>query len=135
MGKTILVVEDKALLAMELKDILVRAGFHVAGPHRTVESALADIARRMPDAALLDVNLGENTSEPIAARLREAGAPFAFVSGYSATPRDDAWMNGAAWLTKPIDEYEVVRIAEKLIDGSAAGRSRPQAADGRAVAR
>ncbi|MBU2532837.1 MAG: PAS domain S-box protein, partial [Alphaproteobacteria bacterium] len=80
----ILVVEDEALIATELEDILTDANFEVLGPAGSVKHALDLIDRIGCDAAVLDLNLGGNeTSEPIARRLMRDGTPFVVVSGYT----------------------------------------------------
>jgi PAS domain S-box-containing protein len=55
-GKRILVVEDEALLSMDLEASLAAAGCHVVGPAATVETARKLITHEQCDAALLDVN-------------------------------------------------------------------------------
>jgi CheY-like chemotaxis protein len=47
-----------------------------------VVEALKAIDEQKPDFALLDVNLGTETSFEIAERLAEIGIPFAFATGY-----------------------------------------------------
>ena len=80
----ILVVEDEALLGLDLATTLEDAGWQVLGPYNTGEKALAAIEQTMPDAAVLDVNLGYGrTSMEVADALREAGRPFVFLSGYA----------------------------------------------------
>ena len=46
-----------------------------------VKDALRILDSRRPDFALLDVNLGPETSLPVAERLRELQIPFAFATG------------------------------------------------------
>ena len=56
----ILVVEDEALIAMDLQALLEEAGYHVLGPANSSAAALALIDNDEPDVALLDVNLGRS---------------------------------------------------------------------------
>ncbi len=80
MGNRILIVEDEVLLCMELSDMLTAAGFEVIGPAHTLGAGL-DIARTEPlDAAILDVNLGKETSERIGCCLNDRHIPFVIVS-------------------------------------------------------
>ena len=76
-------VEDEPLVAIEIAHILKKAGFDVIGPARAVAPALSLIEERGCDAAVLDINLGGETSEPVAWRLLTRGAPFVALSGYS----------------------------------------------------
>ena len=65
----ILVVEDEALIAMDLQALLEEAGYCVLGPANTSEAALALIERDEPDVALLDVNLGRSDAFGVANAL------------------------------------------------------------------
>ena len=67
----ILVVEDEALIAMDLQALLEEAGYNVLGPANTSEAALALIANDEPDVALLDVNLGRSDAFGVANVLAE----------------------------------------------------------------
>jgi CheY-like chemotaxis protein len=80
-GKTVLVVEDEFLIAMEIESILIDAGADVLGPCASVAEALGVIEGTRFSAASLDIRLGYETSEPIALALTEKGIPFVFYSG------------------------------------------------------
>jgi CheY-like chemotaxis protein len=86
--RRILVVEDEALIAMMFADDLSDAGAEVVGPVATVEDALRLVdsltADGRLDAAVLDVNLGGESVEPVADRLATRGVPFVFATGYGA---------------------------------------------------
>ncbi len=79
----ILVVEDDALVALETSQILAWAGFEVVGPARSVAKALELIQHTGCDAAILDINLGSETSERVARELNACGTPFVTQSAYS----------------------------------------------------
>ena len=79
-GVNILVVEDEALIALDLSLALEDEGAVVAGPFATVDTALPCCDRSV-DAAVLDVDLCGIQSFPIADRLRQAGIPFVFHTG------------------------------------------------------
>jgi hypothetical protein len=53
------------------------------------------------DFAVLDVTLGRETAEPIAARLSQSGTPFVLLSGLRRTQLPDA-LKGMPLLSKPI---------------------------------
>lgn len=44
--------------------------------------AVLTLGNFRPDAAILDFNLGEGTSEPVADHLAAMGVPFVFATGY-----------------------------------------------------
>ena len=56
-GAQVLVVEDQALIAMDLEVTLREFGCAVLGPAASVAEALALAGRERPDAALLDLGL------------------------------------------------------------------------------
>lgn len=79
-GRQVLVVEDDYLLAMDLAGMLHRAGADVVGPVGTVRDAL-DTLDEAPDIAVLDVQLTNETSFPVADELARRGVPFIFATG------------------------------------------------------
>jgi len=82
-GRRILVVEDEYMLAECLHELLQDDGAEVLGPASCVEDANALLDRHpMPDAAVLDINLGRQNVYPVADRLSGQGVPFLFTTGY-----------------------------------------------------
>jgi DNA-binding response OmpR family regulator len=80
-GKTLLIVEDDAVLAMGLEGQLAEAGATVILA-RTSEEALGLTGSTRFDAAVLDVHLRDGNSYAIADALRLQETPFVFLSGY-----------------------------------------------------
>jgi CheY-like chemotaxis protein len=83
-GKKVLIVEDSYLLALTLEDMLTEAGADVVGIAASVAIALKAMEEHTIDIACLDINLGPETSFPIADALALRGIPFVFVSAYEA---------------------------------------------------
>lgn len=81
-GRRVLVVEDEPFIAMTLEDMLTDFGCLVAGSVSQISDALALIARGEMDAAVLDVNLGNQKIDPVADELARRGFPFVFTTGY-----------------------------------------------------
>ncbi|ROU00097.1 response regulator [Histidinibacterium lentulum] len=81
---SVLVIEDEALIAMELECLLEDLGHNVRGVAGSVNSAvrLVQACDGEVDAALLDANLGGDSAIPVAEALVEAGTPFVITSGY-----------------------------------------------------
>ena len=78
----VLVVEDEALVAMELARILTDAGAHVVGPAGDIADALVLVEAGGIDRALLDINLGGRLVTPVAAALTRKSIPFVYLTGY-----------------------------------------------------
>ena len=82
-GKRVLIVEDQMLIALELEQILEDAGLNVVATLTSPRESLAFLsANELPDVAILDVNLGDDTSEQIAEFLTGRQVPFMFATGY-----------------------------------------------------
>ncbi len=81
-GKRILVVEDEAVIAAMVEDMLLELGALVIGPATTIGKGLELAGDHAPDAALLDMNIRGEPVEPIATLLRERSVPIVFASGY-----------------------------------------------------
>jgi ActR/RegA family two-component response regulator len=78
----VLLVEDSMLIALDAEDSLVACGVGEVVMASSVAAALAAIGQEPPDFAVLDYNLGDESSEPIARALAQAGVPFCFATGY-----------------------------------------------------
>ncbi|HZZ35245.1 MAG TPA: response regulator [Caulobacteraceae bacterium] len=83
-GRRLLIVEDEALVAMMLEDMLAGLGCVVVEVAGSVSEglALAGDASLALDAAVLDVNLGGEEVYPVAEKLSAGGVPFVFSTGY-----------------------------------------------------
>lgn len=81
-GKRILVVEDEALIAVMVEDMLTDMGSIVVGPAGTIEAALQLALRETLDAAVLDVNVRGERIDPLAEALLARGVPVLFATGY-----------------------------------------------------
>lgn len=115
-GRLILVVEDEALVAMLLEDALTDAGCRILGPAPSVEHAMALLRQERPHAAVIDLNLGGETSAPIADALAGAGIPFLVATGYGAEGLPRGHEN-AMVLTKPYDPTELIESLSALCAG------------------
>jgi light-regulated signal transduction histidine kinase (bacteriophytochrome)/CheY-like chemotaxis protein len=106
---TILVVEDNMIIALETEDMLLVAGADRVLVVSNVIAAFALLATTTPDLALLDVNLGSETSWPIATRLRELGVRYVFCTGYGDGIEYPLEHRSAPTITKPYTIDAVVR--------------------------
>ena len=80
-GRRLLLVEDEFVLALGLADALGDMGADVLGPVASVADALK-LVESLPeiDAAILDVNLGNEEVYPVADALSARGIPFLFAT-------------------------------------------------------
>jgi DNA-binding response OmpR family regulator len=113
--RKILVVEDDALIAMELSERLADLGYEVIGPAHSIAEAEQLIAATKPDAALLDANLAGASSVPLGMTLNGMGVPVAFCTGYDRIKDLPAALNNAPLLTKPVPDAELVNALKGLV--------------------
>lgn len=81
----VLVVEDEALVAMQLEDMLAELGHEVAASCARLEEAVATAYTVACDVAVLDINLSGQKSFPVAEALKSRGVPFFFATGYGVS--------------------------------------------------
>lgn len=115
-GQQILVVEDNALIAMSLEDILRDAGAEVVGPVATLEEAERTAAQADVTGAVLDIMLEEVEVWPVARILRARGVPFIFSSGHfeqDTLPQE--WTTHTI-VTKPARARDIVDTLRRVID-------------------
>ena len=72
-------------MASALEDMLTEAGAEVVALAPSVAAALKAMEQHTIDIACLDINLGSETSFPLADELALRGIPFVFVTAYDAT--------------------------------------------------
>jgi DNA-binding response OmpR family regulator len=122
MPKRVLVVEDDALLGLDIAAQLADAGFDVVGPAVSVATAFRLMDETCCDVAVLDVNLGRETSEPVAIELRTRATPFIVLSGYSSEQHPPGF-HGAPTLAKPARPEDLVAILGKYVGETACSQS------------
>ena len=115
-GRLVLVVEDEALLAMDLELLLGRHGWRVLGPAATVAQALRLLEDgEAPDVALLDVNLRGEAATPVAERLRALGVPFVVASAYDGARLAALGLAGAPAVGKPARERVLLAALARAV--------------------
>ncbi|MGO7670284.1 HWE histidine kinase domain-containing protein [Rhizobium ruizarguesonis] len=112
-GLNVLLVENNLIIAMDGEDILRRLGADVATAPSVAE-AMEILAGQSFDLALLDVNLGEETSFGIADRLAADGVPFVFATSYGEGIAQANSHSDAAVLQKPYTMEGVTGILARV---------------------
>jgi CheY-like chemotaxis protein len=117
-GLAVFVVEDEALVVVNLEDMLLDLGCTVIGPAMRMEAAMAmleDAARA--DVALLDVNLGGTPVFTLAEALRDRGVKLIFATGYGRGGLPAEWQANVV-LQKP---YTLEEVAAGLAAATSRG--------------
>ena len=109
----VLLVEDEALIAMLMEDMLAEFGCEVVATAGRLEEAIAVAGREQFDLAFVDVNLGGVPVWPLADVLRARGIPFAFVTGYGAAGAVGA-QAGEPVLQKPFQLQQLEAVLQEL---------------------
>jgi DNA-binding response OmpR family regulator len=109
----VLVVEDEFMIGYDVCQQLASAGYEVMGPATSARKAL----RLEPgcDVAVLGVNLGRETSEPVARKLRASGKPFVVLTGYLKDNLSSSFKD-ATILTKPPRMDDVLAAVRACTD-------------------
>ena len=118
-GARILIVDDEALVAMLLEDMLSDLGCRVVATASRVAHALvvaSDNAQAL-DGAILDVNVAGESVEPVAAALAARGVPFVFATGYGQAGVPETWRDRPA-LQKPFSLLDVERTLREVLPPS-----------------
>lgn len=101
---SILVVEDEVFVSALIADILRDSGLEVAGPFRSNSDCLDFLNNERPDAAVLDYNIADGDSGPIAQRLRDLGVPFIVASAFPKEIASGPAATALRWIAKPFSE-------------------------------
>lgn len=112
-GLRVLVVEDEMMVSMLIEDMLSDMGCTVVGPASRLDEAMELVSSAELDCAVLDVNLGGQPIFPVADKLREKGAPFAFATGYGDAGLRDVDRDSPV-LQKPFREGDLARVLCEL---------------------
>src|SRR3954454_12848488 len=111
---SVLLVEDEALIRMMVADMLAELGHAVAGEAGDLRTGLAFANEGDIEAAILDLQLGTDSSEAIAEALDVRGIPFAFASGYGRDGIPERFKDRAV-LQKPFRLEELERCIAALL--------------------
>ena len=112
-GLSILLVEDEAIVAMDIELKLEQLSLNVVGPASSLAEALDLLDRSRPDMALVDANLHGERVDALADKLEAMQVPFAFATGYGreALPK---LHQGRDVLAKPFSDARLQNALRKL---------------------
>jgi len=102
------------MLAFALEELLIEAGFEIAGVAGRLEKALAMIKSCVFGAAILDTNLVGVSADPAALALAARGVPFIVLSGYLPDQQQKAF-SGALRLQKPCPPERLVQALRSIL--------------------
>ena len=110
----VLVVEDEALIAMQIEQALAASGCHVIGPATRIGEAFDLLYAEEVEVALLDVNVAGERSFAIADILTAKRIPFAFVTGFDAASTLPEHLRFAPVVNKPFESTQLEALVAQL---------------------
>ncbi len=114
----VLIAEDNPLLALDLEEIVQADTGAQVLVAATVAAAAAQLERRI-DFALLDIDLADGPSYPIASALRQRNVPFLFLSGSRREAVPPAFRS-VLFIAKPYTRAGIRRAVDALWQVSSA---------------
>lgn len=115
-GIRVLLVEDEALVAMLVEDMLSDLGCTVVATAPRLDEATSraeDVGLHF-DVAILDLNLAGQNTFPVASALAARGVPFAFATGYGAGGLPAEWRDRPT-LQKPFTAGDIGRVLAQAL--------------------
>lgn len=114
-GMRVLIVEDEALISIELEDIFLLLGLEVVGTAQDAEEAMRIAVAERPDFITMDVNLaGDRDGVSVATAIYERlGLRSVFISAHGDAETVARALPACplGWLAKPVTQRE---LAERL---------------------
>ena len=105
-----MVIEDEAIIAMDIVDIVTSIGHSVTGVARTRDAAIALAKKERPDLILSDIQLADNSSgvDAVNAILADMGdVPVIFITAFPERLLTGDKPEPAFLITKPFTEEQV----------------------------
>ncbi|PWB93896.1 HWE histidine kinase domain-containing protein [Methylosinus sporium] len=117
--RRVLLVEDAALVALSVRELLEEWGMEIAQSCATVWDGLRAALRHDCDVALLDIDLDGEPVWPVADALAEAHVPFVFTTGFANRAVTPSRFAGRPVVTKPYAAEELVGALSRVMAHSA----------------
>jgi CheY-like chemotaxis protein len=105
-GIRLLIIEDEALVAMFIEDILSEMGCETVDILTSLPDAVSRVDGVNFDAVILDVNLGGERTYSLAERLIEKHIPFIFSTGYGVSGIPDN-LHNVPIIQKPFQKSDL----------------------------
>lgn len=117
-GKKVLLVEDEAIIAIDLEQELIAHGALVLGPCSDSQHAFALLSNEVVDIAVLDVDLNGTECLDVADRLADLKVPFVFHTGHASRYELGDRYPGVAIFSKPTLSDKLIAEIAKLSSAS-----------------
>jgi len=108
--KSVLIVEDDAIIALDLQSKIKKLGYKVVGNVASGREALYKITETKPDLVLMDIVLrGEMDGIEVAEKIKDLRIPIVFLTAYSdpETIKRARRAGAYGYLLKPYDDHSL----------------------------
>jgi DNA-binding NtrC family response regulator len=117
-GKSVLVIVDEALIAMDVESCLLDAGAAVVKIANSIAAAQSALNEGVPfDAAIADLSLTDENACPLVQVLSERAIPVVITTGADIDLGHPALSNAVAFLQKPYTRSDLI---EALVEWAVA---------------
>jgi CheY-like chemotaxis protein len=116
--KKILIVEDEAIAALAIEDMIDRMGYQVCASVSFGEEAIKIAFAERPSLVLMDIHIhGQVDGIEAAARIREMGIPIIFTTGFfdAKMKKKAAALKPVAYLVKPLDHEQMKALIKSVV--------------------
>jgi two-component system, response regulator PdtaR len=118
----ILIVEDNAIAALDIKFQLQLEGYDVPDVFSSGEKLLKSLNKVKADLVLMDINLKGKINGITTAKIikEKFNIPIIFLTAYSPEKMKNQveFNEYDGYLKKPLDNFELLKAVENVLDGS-----------------
>ncbi len=131
-GMHVMLLEDNMIVALETEDLVRALGAKQVWAVASIAAADDLLARHAVDFAVLDVNVGDETSLALAARIDQRRIPFIFASGYGGNVDPNGRFASVPVVGKPYQSEQASRAIMQVLRAhrSAPGHASDRTAEG-----
>ncbi len=114
---TVLIIEDEAMIAMDLKAIVTELGHAVSGIARTHGEAIQAVAAERPGLVLADIQLADDSSglEAVNEILQTVSVPVIFITSYQERLLTGQRPEPTFLVTKPYGEETLKAVISQAL--------------------
>ncbi len=133
LAPSILVLEDEPLIALDIEDMLNRAGYGNLTLLATCVVGHEYLVHNTPSVAIVDICLKDGDCTEVVKILASRNVPIIVASGTSKSDADEVFTHGT-WIAKPWNPTEFVAAVKKALERATLRQSRrPRGASPRGV--
>lgn len=114
----VLVIEDEAMVAIFVEDVLADLGHEVVATVGRLNTATKLVTELPIDIAIVDVNLNGEKSYPLAVILARRRIPFVFSTGYGTAGLDEEWKH-IPTILKPFQPHQLAEAIARAVPSHA----------------